>query len=74
MNEQSGGPDLRVLAHQAMIDRGLEPDFPPAAIQQLNSIQGPARANELAERDLRLPPVASPPSSLAPRPSRSPLN
>ncbi len=34
--------DLRSIAHQAMIDRGLEPDFPSDAIQQLNGITRPA--------------------------------
>ena len=42
MNEQNGPNDLRAIAHQAMTDRGLEPDFPPDAIRQLNGIHGPA--------------------------------
>ena len=43
---------LADIAHQAMIDRGLEPDFPPAVEQQLDGINGPATATgEL--RDLR---------------------
>src|SRR5471032_3391859 len=45
--------DLRVIARKAMTDRGLEPDFPPDAIQQLNGIQGAARETDGAIRDLR---------------------
>jgi exoribonuclease-2 len=36
-----------------MADRGLEPDFPPEAIRQLNGIQGPAQETGRAIRDLR---------------------
>ena len=43
----------RAIAHKAMTDRGLEPDFPPDALQQLNGIQGPARETDRAIRDLR---------------------
>jgi exoribonuclease II len=39
--------DLRSIAHQAMIDRGLEPDFPADAIQQLNGITRPALVPKL---------------------------
>ena len=46
-------PDLRSIAHKAMIDRGLQADFPPDAIQQLSQIQGPARDSEHSIRDLR---------------------
>jgi VacB/RNase II family 3'-5' exoribonuclease len=45
--------DLRSIAHQAMIDRGLEPDFPADAIQQLNGITRPARESRDSIRDLR---------------------
>ncbi|HEY6051420.1 MAG TPA: ribonuclease catalytic domain-containing protein, partial [Thermoanaerobaculia bacterium] len=34
--------DLAELAHQAMIDKGLEPDFSPAVEKQLAGISGPA--------------------------------
>ena len=34
MNELNGSNDLRAIAHKAMTDHGLEPDFPPDAIQQ----------------------------------------
>jgi VacB/RNase II family 3'-5' exoribonuclease len=53
MKEQNSLHDLRAIARKAMTDRGLEPDFPPSAIQQLNSIQGPARDADKAIRDLR---------------------
>ena len=53
MNEQTGSHDLRAIAHEAMMDRGLEPDFPSAALGQLNGILGPARDADPAIRDLR---------------------
>src|SRR6202030_1214369 len=34
---------LRAIARQAMIERGLEPDFPQPALAELARIQGPAR-------------------------------
>jgi exoribonuclease-2 len=43
---------LAAIAHQAMIDRGLEPDFPLAAKQELAAIAGPAGATDHV-RDLR---------------------
>jgi exoribonuclease-2 len=53
MTGQSGLDHLRAIAHQAMIDRGLEPDFPADAIAQLKGIHGPARELNHAIRDLR---------------------
>jgi VacB/RNase II family 3'-5' exoribonuclease len=53
MKEPNGPNDLRAIAHKAMTDRGLEPDFPPDAILQLNSIHSPARETDRAIRDLR---------------------
>ena len=53
MKEQNGTTNLRAIAHQAMTDRGLEPDFPPDAIQQVNGIPGPARETDHSIRDLR---------------------
>lgn len=38
MRDQYGPSDLRSIAHRAMKDRGLEPDFPPDAIRQLDGI------------------------------------
>jgi exoribonuclease-2 len=54
MNELNGTTNLRAIAHKAMIDRGLEPDFPLDAIQQVNGIPGPARETDHSVRDLRL--------------------
>ena len=43
---------LAAIARQAMIERGLEPDFPPAAQQELAAIRRPAEATDEV-RDLR---------------------
>jgi VacB/RNase II family 3'-5' exoribonuclease len=45
--------DLEGVARQAMIDRGLLPDFSPAALAQLNAITRPATASGTAVRDQR---------------------
>ena len=42
---------LQSIAHQAMIDRGLQPDFPPAVQKQAASLQSPA--SDDGARDLR---------------------
>jgi exoribonuclease-2 len=44
---------LEQLAHQAMIDKGLEPDFSDAIERQLDGIDGPARESGDAIRDMR---------------------
>ena len=41
------------LAHQAMIDRGLEPDFDPQIEQQLSTLDKPANESDSSIRDLR---------------------
>lgn len=43
---------LAAIAHRAMIERGLEPDFSPKALQELAAIQKPAAATT-GMRDLR---------------------
>src|SRR5882724_6573062 len=43
--------DLGRIARQAMIDRGLEPDFPAAAVRQADALGGPA--TDASARDLR---------------------
>jgi len=44
---------LKRIAHRAMIERGLIPDFPAQALDQLNGIHGPATRAEESVRDLR---------------------
>jgi len=44
---------LKRIAHRAMIERGLIPDFPVQVLAQLNGIQGPATRAEESARDLR---------------------
>ena len=53
MPEKNAPLDLRTIAHQAMLDRGLEPEFPPAAMQQLRGIEGPGYDALHSIRDLR---------------------
>jgi hypothetical protein len=38
---------LQNIAHQAMLDRGLLPDFSTAVIAELDRIQSPAKAGEV---------------------------
>ena len=44
---------LRGIAHRAMLERGLVPDFPPAALAELDAIHGPATRTDQSTRDLR---------------------
>jgi len=44
---------LQRIAHRAMLERGLLPDFSPAVLSQLESITGPATENDGSVRDLR---------------------
>jgi VacB/RNase II family 3'-5' exoribonuclease len=53
MNETIGSTDLGAIARRAMLDRGLEPDFPADAVRQLNGVPGPARDAGPSIRDLR---------------------
>src|SRR4029079_16253612 len=41
------------IAHQAMIDKGLEPDFGKPVEAQLATLNAPATADETSVRDLR---------------------
>lgn len=50
--QSSDRATLAAVARRAMIERGLEPDFPPAAQQELAAIHGPAGATGDV-RDLR---------------------
>jgi exoribonuclease-2 len=45
--------DLRAIAHQAMLQRGLEPDFSDAVLRETKGLAGPASASGDAIRDLR---------------------
>ena len=42
MNASDGSSNLRVIARRAMKSHGLEPEFPPEVLKQLQSIKGPA--------------------------------
>lgn len=44
---------LRQIAHQAMLDRQLEPDFPPAALQAAQAMREPAPMDDGTHQDLR---------------------
>lgn len=44
---------LTKIAHQAMLDRGMLPDFSPAALHQVSEIKGPAMERGESIRDLR---------------------
>ena len=54
MNQHQRPADfLAEIARKAMIDKGLEPDYPNDALQQLESIHGPARESGAGVRDMR---------------------
>ncbi|WP_027189847.1 RNB domain-containing ribonuclease [Fundidesulfovibrio putealis] len=44
---------LQKIAHRAMLERGLVPDFPSQALTELDQISGPATRTEESTRDLR---------------------
>jgi VacB/RNase II family 3'-5' exoribonuclease len=44
---------LKRIAHRVMLERGLAPDFPPAALAELDGLHGPATAAAGTARDLR---------------------
>jgi ribonuclease R len=44
---------LQAIAHRAMLERGLAPDFPRPALAELDSIHGPAAPAQGSPRDLR---------------------
>ena len=48
---------LQGIAHQAMLDRGLLPDFSAAALAELGRLQSPAATVGQPVRDLREPSV-----------------
>ena len=52
-NHKNGLEQLQAIARQAMIERGLEPDFSPAALIELNALSQPARDSGPDIRDRR---------------------
>src|SRR6266702_1151135 len=50
---RTGKDELQSIAHQAMLQRGLLPDFSPVVIAETNQIMQPAPASGAAIRDLR---------------------
>lgn len=51
--ERTDADELAEIATQAMIERGLEPEFPPDALRQVDQTPGPARETSPDVRDLR---------------------
>jgi len=51
--QRTGKDELQRIAHQAMLQRGLLPDFSPAVIAQANHITQAAAVSGAAIRDLR---------------------
>jgi exoribonuclease-2 len=51
--QATGRRKLQIIAHKAMRQRGLLPDFSPAVIAETNRISGAARASGTNIRDLR---------------------
>lgn len=52
-NDRKHRSILQRIAHRAMLERGLVPDFPPQALAELDGIHGPATRAGEATRDLR---------------------
>src|SRR5260370_17124106 len=50
---ETGKDELQSIAHEAMLQRGLLPDFSPAVIAETNGITHAAAASGAAIRDLR---------------------
>ncbi len=54
INDQTHRAQLQGIARRVMLERGLLPDFSPAALAELDKIQAPATAtNTDSVRDLR---------------------
>ncbi|MDD5542468.1 MAG: RNB domain-containing ribonuclease [Acidobacteriia bacterium] len=52
-NDRQHRSILQRIAHRAMLERGLAPDFPPQALAELDAIHGPATRVDGSTRDLR---------------------
>ena len=52
-NDKQHRSILRDIAHRAMLEKGLVPDFPLQAIAELDAIHGPATRTEESTHDLR---------------------
>jgi len=52
-NDRKHRSILQRIAHRAMRERGLVPEFPPRALAELEGIRGPAARTEVSTRDLR---------------------
>jgi ribonuclease R len=52
-NANGSMSQLKDIAHRAMLDNGLQPDYPPEVGAQLRSIKGPALPTGEGIRDLR---------------------
>jgi exoribonuclease-2 len=50
---QNNTVDLKRIAHDAMVQHGLEPDFPPAVLAQVQTIAAAPSATGAGVRDLR---------------------
>jgi VacB/RNase II family 3'-5' exoribonuclease len=53
MRSENHHPDLTEIARRAMRDRGLEPDFPPAALAEAEQLAPDLQEGDPAVRDLR---------------------
>lgn len=53
MSGRSDRARLRAIAVAAMRERGLEPEFPPAALAEAGALSGPPTRTEAPTRDLR---------------------
>jgi exoribonuclease II len=45
--------ELKAIAHRAMLDNGLDPDFAPAVLEQVRRVAAPAAQGDPQVRDLR---------------------
>lgn len=54
-NNHGSRHSLKAIAHDVMLQRGLQPDFSDAVLQQLKAISGPAVVHDSSIRDMRAP-------------------